>query len=98
LIQIRSGHIPINAYLKRFKKRDNDYCDNCLTNTNRILPETVNHYILDCPTYNTERDELKRKLGRANAVDLERLFKTEKGTRELLNFLDATKRLKQALG
>jgi ribonuclease HI len=98
LTQIRSGHLPTNTYLKRFKKQDDDYCDNCLKNSNWMIPETIKHYILDCPAYDDSREELKRRTGRANTVDLERLFWTEIGTRELLNYIDSTGRFKQTYG
>lgn len=98
LTQIRSRHLPTNTYLKRFKKREDNYCNNCLKNTNRMIPNTTNHYILDYLAYDEERDNLKRKIGRVNTVDLERLFKTEKGMRELLNYLDATGRFNQIIG
>lgn len=98
LIQVRSGHLPINTYLKKINKRENNYCDACLDRTGRPVPETINHFILDCETYENERHALKRHSGRANVFNLERIFKTEKGTRNLINFLDATKRFKQGLG
>ncbi|KAF7783210.1 hypothetical protein Agabi119p4_2586 [Agaricus bisporus var. burnettii] len=98
LTQIRSNHLPINTYLKRIKKRENDYCDKCLENTGQRLPETVNHFVLDCSAYDYERDIMKTKLGRANAFNLERLFKSEQGTRCLVDYLDATKRFRQSMG
>ncbi|XP_006457368.1 hypothetical protein AGABI2DRAFT_56623, partial [Agaricus bisporus var. bisporus H97] len=98
LTQVRSNHLPINTYLRKIKKRENDYCDKCLEDTGRRIPETLNHFILDCPAYNYERDVMKRQAGRVNAFNLERLFKSEKGIRSLIDYLDATKRFKQSMG
>ena len=37
-----SGHFPVNSYLKRIKKRENDLCIHCKTR------ETIEHLIVYC--------------------------------------------------
>ncbi|KAJ3572025.1 hypothetical protein NP233_g3370 [Leucocoprinus birnbaumii] len=98
LVQLRSGHLPINVYLKRIGKRQDDKCDWCQENLGREIPETVNHFVLDCPAYANERHILARRIGRDNMCELQRIMTTEEGTRELLNFLDATRRFRNTLG
>jgi hypothetical protein len=95
LIQLQSGHIPINSYLRRIGKRDNDHCNNCKKKDGREIPETVNHFILDCPAYRHERDSMMHKLGRSNTYKVSMLFSKEKNIHKLLNYLDATKRFRK---
>ena len=40
-----SGHLPTNAYLHRFKLRDNPDCQHC------NATETIEHIIFSCPAY-----------------------------------------------
>lgn len=42
------------------------------------------------------RDEIRRKLGSSNTHELAKLVETEEGTKALLNFLDNTKRFRDA--
>ena len=57
--QLRTGHIPLNKHLFRFKRSDTDICLQCDSN----CPETVHHYFFDCPKYVRERHTLRIKLG-----------------------------------
>ncbi len=98
LVQIRSGHIPVNTYLKKIGKREDDRCEWCWKNLCRHTPDTVNHLILDCPEHHWARDEIKHKLGRSNSYDLAKLFQTEKGMKALLSFLDDTRRFRESHG
>lgn len=50
LIQLRTSHVPLRAYLHRFKLADSSTCDSA--------PETVAHYILFCNKFATQRDQL----------------------------------------
>jgi len=48
--QLRLTHIPLNSYLKRFKRADNARCPAC-----RADEETIVHFLLFCPTYAHKR-------------------------------------------
>ena len=56
LSRLRIGHVGLANYMNRFNMSDSNQCNKCL------VPETVEHFMLICPQYNTEREQLKRKL------------------------------------
>jgi len=58
LIQLRTGHVPLQAYLHRFKLSDTPKCPTCGEE-----PETVTHYLKHCQTYEQQRRRLRRTLG-----------------------------------
>ena len=58
LAQLRTGHCGLNHYLWRFKKADSAKCDMC-----GYQEETVEHFLVKCPSFWKERIELKRKVG-----------------------------------
>ena len=46
IIQLRTGHVPLNAYLHRISKMDQPLCSFCERGD-----ETVHHYLFDCTTW-----------------------------------------------
>jgi ribonuclease HI len=58
--QLRSGHIPLNAYLHRFKIKESAQCPAC-----GAQRETPQHFIMECPAYAHKRWKLKPKKGRS---------------------------------
>ena len=61
IYQLRSGHIPLNAYLHRFKLVNSAQCPAC-----GAQRETPQHFVLECPAYEHERNKtLKPKRGRS---------------------------------
>ena len=63
LTKLRMGHIALNQYLAHFKIRDNPNCSTCL------VPEDVQHFMLECRQYTNQRDSLKRELANLNITD-----------------------------
>ena len=63
LTKLRMGHIALNQYLARFKIRDNPNCSTCL------VPEDVQHFMLECRQYTNQRNSLKRELANLNITD-----------------------------
>ena len=60
IFQLHSGHIPLNAYLHRFKISENAQCPAC-----GAPKETPQHFVVECPAYAHERRRsLKLKKGR----------------------------------
>jgi ribonuclease HI len=55
IYQLRSGHVPLNAYLFRFKRAESGRCPACGEEW-----ETVEHFLLRCPAYAHERWSLQR--------------------------------------
>ena len=61
IFQLRTGHIPLNAYLHRFKISEGAQCPAC-----GAPKETPQHFVLECPAYANERKRtLKPKKGRS---------------------------------
>ena len=84
LSQLRIGHIPLNGYLYKFK----------LVDSPRYLArgaamETIQHFLLTCPSYAYERWPLKQKLRKTPTV--KDLLANQKLTLHLLNYIDATR-------
>ena len=50
IFQLRTGHVPLNAYLERFKRADSAQCPAC-----GHPRENAQHFLMDCPAYKHER-------------------------------------------
>jgi ribonuclease HI len=93
LIQLRTQHIALNHHLHRINKANSPDCQHCGSDT----PETIQHFLLECPKYRYERQVLINKLGRdANSISY--LTTVKKAVRPLLTFIHATKRLEKTFG
>ena len=67
MIQIRSGHILLNAYLFRIKRADTDICQACANEeVNYQCIETVKHYLFECTKYIEQREALVKKISRCH--------------------------------
>lgn len=96
LVQLRTGHIALAKYLHRLGKVDNPYCPHCYMR-GRQEPETVRHFILECPAYARERFHMQRELGR-DAISLKSLLGDGKSLKPLLRYVAQTKRLEKSFG
>jgi ribonuclease HI len=98
LLQLRSGHIPLNTHLFRLNCVDTDKCQACI-NRQEATPakETVTHFLFECQAYQYERHDLDKALGR-HSRDLEAIMSNKERTRELLRYIGRTKRLKKTFG
>ena len=98
LLQLRSGHIPLNTHLYRLKCVDTDQCQACnLEQEVTPAKETITHFLFNCPAYQNERHDLDKAIGR-QCRDLEYILSNSKHVRELLKFIARTKRLKEPFG
>jgi ribonuclease HI len=97
LIQIRSGHIPLNAHLFRLSCADTDKCQACHNRPGAPSRETVTHFLFDCPAYQNERHHLDTALGCQNR-DLGYIMSKESHIRELLRYIARTERLQKTFG
>ena len=95
MIQIRCGHLPLNAYLARIGKTDTEYCQGCMENEGRLqCRETVKHYIFECTTYAQEREELIENL-KLSYFNLRNIMADADRMRHLATYINKTGRLKQ---
>jgi hypothetical protein len=97
LIQIRSGHIPLNAHLFRLSCVDTDKCQACHNRPGVPSREIITHFLIDCPAYQNERHHLDTALGRRHR-DLGHIMSKESHIRELLRYIARTERLQKTFG
>ena len=93
LIQLRTGHVPLNTVLHRMKKLDTPECPHCKNG----IRETIPHFLLTCPHYATARRLLRSKLKR-DAPSIPFLLGTRKGIPHLLRYVSNSNRLKTTFG
>lgn len=74
IFQIRSGHCPLNSYLRRFNHHPTGKCEKC------GAPETVPHFILYCQRFKRQRWLLRKRLKdeevKVNPYSLQSLLNT----------------------
>ncbi|TFK58764.1 hypothetical protein BDN72DRAFT_746728, partial [Pluteus cervinus] len=88
---LRTQHIPLNAYLHRFKRADSPYCKSCIK-SRLYLRETVTHYLFECPAWKSQRDALRRRVECGMATTLKSMLSDEETTKELITFIHETRR------
>jgi ribonuclease HI len=93
IIQLRSGHIPLNSHLFRIRKAASPYCPHCGGDT----VESVFHFLIHCQQYRHERHILTQKLKR-RATSLCYLLSNASAFPHLLKFVHSTSRLQQTFG
>lgn len=87
LMQLRTGHAPLNHHLFRIRCSDTPVYPHC----GNLTVETVSHYLLQCPHYQHERHTLRRKLKRS-ANSLSFLLSDVSASKPLIKYILATKR------
>jgi ribonuclease HI len=92
LIQLRTGHAPLNKYLHKIGKADSPICPAC-----HNTEETVHHFLIQCPEYKTQRQQLEKKLKRG-AKSMRTLLSKPKALPPLFRFINETKRLTSTFG
>jgi len=97
IFQLRTRHIPLNAYLHKIGKSDSSRCEACWRRHQEIIHESVQHFSFECPEHFLERSRLEHKLGR-DAQDLQTILKCKDKTLELIQYIRRTKRLQSTLG
>ncbi|KAF8884599.1 hypothetical protein BD779DRAFT_1442927 [Infundibulicybe gibba] len=92
MIQLRTGHIPLNQHLHRIKKADDPLCPNC-----GVREETVRHLLLICSKLNNARDRMLRR-GGAKSRNLHALLTDKTLIPLVYQFIDESKRLRSVFG
>jgi hypothetical protein len=91
-MQLRTGHIPLNFYLKRIGKVDSDKCTNCLLGPNQVqVTETINHFLFECQAHKEYRHELIAKIGRSR-LSLSKITKNANHMKALVTYINRTER------
>ncbi|KAF5381379.1 hypothetical protein D9615_008294 [Tricholomella constricta] len=93
LIQLRTGHAPLNKHLHRLQAVDTSRCEQCEDD----VEETIRHYLYQCNKYRDERQDFRSALGR-DAHTAEVIYGTRKGAKYLLQYVADTGRLKATFG
>ena len=92
ITQLRTGHIRLNKHLHWMGKVDTPDCPHCPG-----VPETILHYIIQCPAYEKHRKEMQC-LGPREARNLSTFLGQPKNFALLLHYVDNTERLKDTFG
>jgi ribonuclease HI/exonuclease III len=92
LSQLRLTHIPLNGYLKRFKRVDSSRCPACGADY-----EDIEHFLLACPSYAHERWALARKVAdKGKSLTLKTLLGEPSLAKTLAKFMHATHRFRNS--
>ena len=92
VVQLCTGHVPLMKYLFHIRKVDSPTCPSCQQGE-----ESMHHFIFDFPTWRYECWFMGRTLGRFVKL-AHQVLGTQKGIKELLNFVGHTGRLKRTFG
>ena len=87
-MQMRSGHVPLNAYLYRITKWDSPTCTHC-----KAGDKMTHHYLFDCVAWIHKWWLLGQSLGWASK-SLQSLLGSKWGVSKVLKFIGRTKRFK----
>lgn len=92
LMQLRTGHIPLNYFLHKINKAESPVCPAC-----QLADETVHHYLFDCPGFTYERHTLARAMGR-NSKSIRHLLGNWRAFKAVLAYVHATGRFRGIYG
>ena len=92
LMQLRSGHTPLNKHLHCIGSVDSPTCPAC-----EEAQETVLHLLLLCPAYERHQQILRYSLKR-DGLDLCNLLSKRSSLKPLFKFLASTRRFSETYG
>ena len=93
LIQLHTGHAPLNKHLFNIKSADSPICPAC-----EDAHETVHHFLLSCPAYERHRRHLFYTLNQGSCSLAILCAHPKATTKHLFKFISKTGRLKTTLG
>lgn len=88
LIQIHTGHFPLNNYLFKHKLADSDICNQCQT----LCQENIIHFLFECPAYQEEQSTMN-KIYSLSKNNLPKILTNPKHTLASLSYISKTERL-----
>jgi len=86
IVQLRTGHVPLNKHLHRINRSATPICQRCCQ-----APESTRHFILECSSYSQQRHSLRTRLGRGGDK-LESILSTRNGHQQLVRYIATTGR------
>ena len=89
IFQLRTGHVPLNAYLERFKRAERASCPAC-----GHPKEDTQHFLFDCPAYRHERWALLQHC-KTQEPKMKDILNNGDMAVPLANFIQATGRFEQ---
>lgn len=92
LMQLRTGHAPLNKHLSRIGKAESPLCSAC-----NEKDETVWHFILECEAYEAHRNVLRAVDARQSRM-LTHLLSSARMIPHLLHYVASTSRLQATFG
>lgn len=92
LLQLRTGHTPLNLHLHRIGKADSPLCPQCEESR-----ESVAHFLFSCPAHARHRDRLSYTIGR-DAHSLRGTLGTKENLKHVFAYVNGTQRLKPTFG
>jgi hypothetical protein len=92
LIQLRTGHIALNKYLKQIGKSPTTRCPKCETHE-----ESVHHFLSVCPGYAGIREALRAEVG-PRQCSIKYLLSGKKGMRATLTYVAGMRRMENTFG
>ena len=92
LTQLRTSHIPLQAYLHRFKIEPSPICPNC-----QVEPESVTHFLKYCPSHANARKKLSQAIGSLTNLDTS-ILGNPKFHKPILNYLHNTGQFQETHG
>ena len=87
LVQLRTGHVPLNQHLAHIGAVKSPLCPACCEKE-----ETVIHFLMSCPAYAAQHDELHAQMSR-DAHSISHLLSHPKAMKPLFRFIATTHRL-----
>ena len=95
--RLKSGHVPVGTYLKRFGHRDDDRCWGC-GGGGRTVAQTREHLFRHCSRWKDQQRTLWKTVGKATGwragrcrhVKVSELLSIEKCDQVVMDFLAAT--------
>ena len=98
LMQVRSGHLPLNFYLHRIGKAETKNCQACQLEPGDETPaETIHHFLYDCAAYTDQRNSFIRSIGAPN-IALKDVMLQTKRMKALAQYITRTKRSRTQSG
>ena len=91
VVQLRTGHVPLNKHLHRIQRSDTPICQKC-----GVAPESTRHFILECENYTLPRHELRTRLGRGGDR-LPSILSSATGLEHLIRYTATTRRFESTM-
>ena len=83
---LRTGHCPLNNYLKRINRINDATCIGC-----GDAKETVQHFLLVCQKYERLKDGMRKKVG-VGGMKMEKLLGDPRRIKDTVKFIESTER------